>query len=92
MDERTQESMPSPPYPDPLSPVPDVIVRQAFDAYQRESDVASAIAYAAVHAGMRAISRARTAAPDVTSAGKTRTQDDSGSIGAEILSALQIRK
>ncbi|CAN5474445.1 hypothetical protein BH18ACT1_BH18ACT1_08940 [soil metagenome] len=44
------EEMPSPPYPDPMSPMLAIVIDQALGAHERgEASVRDAVLYAAVH-------------------------------------------
>ena len=44
------EQMPSPPFPDPMSPVLAHVIQEALEAYERgEADVPAVVLHAAVH-------------------------------------------
>ena len=40
---------PSPPFPDPSSPLLELIVAEALELFQRDGDVGAALRHAAVH-------------------------------------------
>lgn len=67
------ERMPSPPYPDPLSPVLAVVIDRALPAYERgEATFGDALLCAAVHGWYEAASRARTDVQAVITGARSR--------------------